>query len=336
MRLVEIIGGGLAGLALGRALLREGVAVELHEAQDYPRHRVCGEFICGLREATIARLDLAAFFEDAPRHRSMAWHWKGGLLGRNTLPTPAIGLSRHTLDHRLARAFVEDGGKLETKSRIRPDEARAGRVWTTGRRVGSGEWLGLKTHCRGLALSADLEFHLGEGAYVGACPVEGGAVNVCGLFRRRPGLRAAASEWLVAYLRASGLPDLAARVEATALAGTQASVAAINFDRHPPERRMVVGDAFAMIPPFTGDGMAMAFEGADLAAPVLVDYARGVMDWEEAMAETRRRLRGRFGRRLRLACALHHFLVSAKGQACIAVAARGGFLPFRLLFRWLH
>ena len=36
---VEIIGGGLAGLALGLALQRRGVPVMVFEAHDYPRHR---------------------------------------------------------------------------------------------------------------------------------------------------------------------------------------------------------------------------------------------------------------------------------------------------------
>jgi hypothetical protein len=69
---------------------------------------------------------------------------------------------------------------------------------------------------------------------------------------------------------------------------------------------------------------------------LLVDYARGSSTWERTVVEARRRLVERFGRRLRLACVLQHLLVTRKGQACVAVAARGGFLPFRLLFRWLH
>ena len=55
---VEIVGGGLAGLSLGLALRRAGVPVTLHEAGEYPRHRVCGEFIAGLDERTRARLGL--------------------------------------------------------------------------------------------------------------------------------------------------------------------------------------------------------------------------------------------------------------------------------------
>ena len=57
-RLIEIIGGGLAGLSLGIALRRAGVPVALHEAGAYPRHRVCGEFIAGLEGSTIERLGL--------------------------------------------------------------------------------------------------------------------------------------------------------------------------------------------------------------------------------------------------------------------------------------
>src|SRR3954469_12996095 len=70
---VEIIGGGLAGLSLGLALRRQGVPVVLHEAGDYPRHRVCGEFITGLADATIDRLGLRPALADALRHHEVAW-----------------------------------------------------------------------------------------------------------------------------------------------------------------------------------------------------------------------------------------------------------------------
>ena len=45
---VRIVGGGLAGLSLGIGLRRAGVSTEIFEAGDYPRHRVCGEFVTGL------------------------------------------------------------------------------------------------------------------------------------------------------------------------------------------------------------------------------------------------------------------------------------------------
>ena len=44
---ITIVGGGLAGLTLGIGLRQRGVPVTIQEVGNYPRHRVCGEFICG-------------------------------------------------------------------------------------------------------------------------------------------------------------------------------------------------------------------------------------------------------------------------------------------------
>ncbi|HZI32692.1 MAG TPA: NAD(P)-binding protein, partial [Candidatus Binatia bacterium] len=44
---ITIVGGGLAGLTLGIGLRRRDVPVTILEAGEYPRHRVCGEFISG-------------------------------------------------------------------------------------------------------------------------------------------------------------------------------------------------------------------------------------------------------------------------------------------------
>ena len=48
MREIEIVGGGLSGLSLGIYLRRRGVPVRILEAGAYPRHKVCGEFVCGV------------------------------------------------------------------------------------------------------------------------------------------------------------------------------------------------------------------------------------------------------------------------------------------------
>ena len=51
-RPIEVVGGGVAGLALGLALRRANIPVTVYEAGDFPRHRVCGEFISGLDDRT--------------------------------------------------------------------------------------------------------------------------------------------------------------------------------------------------------------------------------------------------------------------------------------------
>ena len=42
---LAIVGGGLAGLALSIQIAREGYRVILFEKEQYPLHRVCGEYI---------------------------------------------------------------------------------------------------------------------------------------------------------------------------------------------------------------------------------------------------------------------------------------------------
>src|SRR4051812_43980148 len=184
-RPIEIIGGGLAGLSLGIALRRADVPVTLHEAGDYPRHRVCGEFITGLSQSTIERLELGPALHGALRHEEVAWSIGSERPRIQRLPMAALGLSRYALDARLADSFVEAGGELRTHSRVADRENRAGRVFAQGRRRAlTAGWIGLKVHVRRIALARDLEMHVGEQCYVGLSRVEDGAVNVCGLFRR--------------------------------------------------------------------------------------------------------------------------------------------------------
>ncbi|MBC8040519.1 MAG: NAD(P)-binding protein, partial [Opitutaceae bacterium] len=257
IRAVEIIGGGLAGLSLGLALRRADVPVTLIEAGTYPRHRVCGEFITGLTPATIDRLGLAPFLADARLHREVTWFLREKPLRHQTLPEPAYALSRNSLDERLATAFTDAGGVLHTHTRADLTATPDGRVFATGRRPARPEWIGLKCHALALPLVSELELHLGDHAYVGLCAVEDNRVNVSGLFRIRAGLKNLARESaLLTYLRATGLAALADRLTSASIdPDSYSAVAGLGFSK-PPTRadRLVIGDTYAMIPPFTGHG----------------------------------------------------------------------------------
>lgn len=336
---IEIIGGGLAGLSLGLALRRSGVDVTIFEAGNYPRHRVCGEFITGLAPATIARLGLAPFLADALHHNEVAWFLDDAARPARiqTLPSPALGLSRHALDARLAAAFVAAGGDLRTGTRVTDLAPRAGRIFATGRRRGNSTWMGLKIHARGFTLSRDLELHLGENAYVGLARVETGEVNICGLFRRRA-LCAKGANLLLGYLQAAGLATLAARLAASELdTASFCAVAAVSFDgRVPASDRVCLGDACAMIPPFTGNGMAMAFQSADLALDPLLAFARGEQPWTQTSRAIHTALRREFRVRLATADALHPFLLAPPRQSILRSLNRARLLPLRPLYAALH
>ena len=130
---VEIVGGGLAGLGLALGLRQADIPVVLHEAGDYPRHRVCGEFITSLDDLTIERLALGPHLADALPATSVSWFRQGALAHHHDLPEPARCLSRYTLDQRLATAMRTAGGTLLPQSRHSLEPA-AGRLITAGRR----------------------------------------------------------------------------------------------------------------------------------------------------------------------------------------------------------
>jgi 2-polyprenyl-6-methoxyphenol hydroxylase-like FAD-dependent oxidoreductase len=336
-RPIEIIGGGLAGLSLGLALRRRGIDVTILEAGNYPRHRVCGEFITGLSASTRTRLGLDPFLSGAAPNREVGWFFRGVPARHQRLPSLAPGLSRHVLDTRLADAFVAAGGRLLTNTRAVDCHDVPGRVVATGRRRSSSRWLGLKIHARALALERDLEVHLGDHAYVGLTRIEDGRVNICGLFRRRE-IAAKGIELLLDYLRASSLDSLAERLSRTELDETSfCAVAAVDFDRRvQPSKEVRLGDTLAMIPPFTGHGMAMAFQGAEVALAPLIAYARGEEEWPDTRRIVYEALRRRFRLRLASAGALHSFLLKPSRQGWLGALNRARLLPLGPLYAALH
>jgi len=333
--MISIAGGGLAGLSLGIGLRQRGIPVTIHESGTYPRHRVCGEFISGVTPATLRSLGIADLFASARSQITSSWYVRQRLIARQDLPTPALGLSRHCLDESLRERFESLGGVLQSPSRLSclPQE---GLVWSTGRRPAKSPWIGLKCHVEGLTMAEDLEMHLGHGAYVGLARVENNVTNVCGLFRIRREI--GSSNTLLDYLAASGLENLAERLRsADVRPGSFSAVAGfqLGWQKNPADL-FAIGDSLAMIPPFTGNGMSMAFESAETALDPLQVYAQGCTAWSEAVRTTKKRLVRRFAARLFLARSLHPFLTSSLGQAFFATSAHTGLLPFRACFQLLR
>ena len=334
MKEIEIAGGGLAGLSLGIALRERGVPVLLREASCYPRHRVCGEFINGVTSETLENLGIAEIFQDALVHHSTRWWMGGRRILEAKLARPALGMSRWEMDERLRGRFEELGGRLETHDRVR-HEAREGLVWAAGRYLEKkSDLLGLKGHFEGVDVEGFLEMHIGDGSYVGLTPIraDGSRVNVCGLFKT--GLRAKGGNPVVEALRRCGLEMLAERLAEGVM--DPASLTGISgFElggQGGVDGVCSLGDAERMIPPFTGNGMSMAFESAECALPHVMRYCRGELQWKQLVLEVRDSLHLRFRKRVKLALHLHRCLTHEAGRKILSAASVAGVLPFA----WLH
>jgi flavin-dependent dehydrogenase len=336
-KVVSIGGGGLAGLSLGIALRQTRTPVILHEAGIYPRHRVCGEFISGVSPATLETLGIADLVQDAKRHGSSAWYFRDRKVYSTRLPS-ALGISRLTLDERLAVRFRELDGILKVSSRLK-EKSGAGIVWCVGRKPMRGRWIGLKCHVAGLDLSADLEMHLAANGYIGLASIGDGKVNVCGLFRLEPKLGGKGIRTLERYLHAGRLEGIASRIfSADVDEGSFLGVAGFCLGRPPTDSDSILtlGDAWGMIPPFTGNGMSMAFESAAIALEPLRNWQCGRETWEQALSRIQQTLAQRFARRMFWARMMHPFLTTATGQAFFTMVSRAGLLPFKACVQAVH
>jgi len=339
MKPVTIVGGGLAGLSLGIALRRRQVPVTIHDAGTYPRHRVCGEFICGIRKETLEMLGVDSIFEGSHLHRTIAFFHRGKPVLHATIPRPALGLSRYILDHRLARKFESLGGDLHPGSKIsNAVEGEAGWVWAAGRHVEKSPWIGLKMHLRNIETSADLELHLGNHGYVGISAVEGGRFNVCGLFYKRREIRGKKLELLPAYLEASSLGYLSGHFTADRRCPESAlGVSSVLFHKtFQHGKRCHLGDHYTVIPPFTGNGMSLAMESAALATDPLFTWCHAQRDWHSTVREIQRKIHRQTALRIRTARLLHPWIYHRAGQSILALLAKSGLLPFQRLFLMTH
>lgn len=329
---ITIAGGGLAGLSLAIGLARRGIPVEVLEASKYPRHRVCGEFISGVEGETLRELGIEEVFGDARQHHTLAWFDGGKEIHRGTLSDPALGISRYRLDLRLKELLERSGGTVQQGVRA-TRENREGEVWAAGRIATASPWIGLKSHFKEVAMVADLEMHQGPTGYAGLAGIEDGRVNVCGLFKADRSIKGHGVELLFAYLRRCGLTRLASRLkdadhDGSSFTGVSAFTLGWQPDR---EAGLSIGDAAAMIPPFTGNGMSMAFQSAAMALDPLEAWSSGTLPWDETILQVRHAQKARFSRRLKAAGTMQSMLEQPWGRSALKVLGQTKLLPFRSL-----
>jgi len=334
---ITIVGGGLAGLTLGIGLRQQGIPVTIWEAGRYPRHRVCGEFISGRGQETLARLGLREELIKAGAIAASTAIFVSGRAGSpaRPLPQPALCLSRFVLDALLANVFRERDGELRENERWRENDFGEGIVRANGRRSQSTangwHWFGMKVHARDLPLQADLEMHIVQDGYVGLTQLPDKEVDVCGLFRRSSSLGESAGRGAVGTPRptipaqvgrgvptappnSSNLPhgwrlalspnppsELCDRLANACFdQNSTCSVAGLSLlpQKAIAQRELSIGDSLTMTPPVTGNGMSMAFESAELAIEPLVAYSRGQLNWAQAQQSVALACDRAFSRRL--------------------------------------
>jgi menaquinone-9 beta-reductase len=326
---LAIVGAGPAGSACAITAARLGASVGLFEAKDFPRHRVCGEFISAESLDVFAGLvkdvpAAAKVFEAAPvidRTRLLL----GERVIASPVSPPALSISRYDLDallwdasrragvatHSNCEALASDGdgpftlrmssGSITAKALI----VAAGRwsQFTADRTVPPGpKWIGLKAHFQEAWTEPRTDLYFFANGYCGVQPVAQDVVNVCAMVRSD---RATSLEEVCRLD-----PTLARRAANWRAIMQSVSTAPLVYRQPQPLRgnTMFVGDAAAFIDPFVGDGISIALRSGATAAQCICEFLMGTAALGEAVTLYQREYSRQFAPLLSAASRVRYLL----------------------------
>jgi menaquinone-9 beta-reductase len=113
-----IIGGGVAGLSLAILLAKDGKKVILFEKENYPFHKVCGEYISNESVKFINKLGVDLSNYNLPRMDSLFLSSISGIAIKRNLSVGGVGFSRYELDNLLYQTAIVGGVEVRTKTKV--------------------------------------------------------------------------------------------------------------------------------------------------------------------------------------------------------------------------
>ena len=204
---VGIMGGGLAGLTAAIHLSQKGLKTTVFEKQQYPFHKVCGEYVSNevLPYLNNLKIDIAGL-QPAKIDRLQFGTLAGESLDLQ-LPLGGLGISRFCLDHFLYQKAKENGVQFEcctvenvvfsnnnfqiatnhpetfeTKIAIGAYGKRSGLDKQLKRKfiAQKSPWLAVKMHFENNRFPSNVvALQHFDGGYCGLSKTETGAVNFC-------------------------------------------------------------------------------------------------------------------------------------------------------------
>ena len=358
-----VIGAGVAGSGMAYALAKRGWNVVLLDKAKFPRHKACGEFLSPESQSTLRAwgLDGAVQACGPAAMTAVRLHTERGASLEVPLSAEAMGISRFALDSVLQASAAEAGARLlegysvtsvlSSESGYRVECINSNKqklaihariaIGAGGRRMGNllrerrpeipvSSYIGIKSHFTRSDRMPIVDLYFFRGGYLGIAPVERDRFNVAAIVRRSvyPKLPASAAIERILGEATRRIPALKERLAGAApIPGTEAAAYPVTISSGPCawSGMPLIGDAAAVIPPFCGDGMAMALRSAELCAPHADAYLRGeatLSQWRDVYT---RQLEQHLGDALRWGSRLERML-SRPGFASLLLRV-GRFAP---------
>ena len=312
---VIIVGSGPAGGLAAILLARKKLRVLLVDKQSFPRSKVCG---CCLNGNAVSTLEEAGLSHILSENQAVAVRKMclGSKKTHLTFPLQRqMVLSRERLDSSLiSEAMIEGAFFLDTTlaelGQLTPSSREVFlkqgdiQILSSAKIVLAADGLGgrllvrknITTHLAsnstrlgaGVTILDPPDFFKngtlfmtsGNGGYVGLVRLEDGRLDLAAAFDpiaiKKHGSMGALAKSL---LQEMNWP-LPLDIETAPWRGTPALTG--HIEQVASERLFVIGDAAGYIEPFTGEGMAWAFTGANFVAPLI---AKGAACWEPGLAK---------------------------------------------------
>ena len=298
---ILIIGGGLAGLVSAIHLSKAGLSVILIEKNEYPRHKVCGEFISNEVLPYLQYLDADPLTIGAKKIYRLLLSTVHGKTIETKLPMGGFGISRYSLDHFLFQKAVQNNCKIIQDAVVDVQFAddmfsittKGGKAFTAKMVIGAygkrskldvkldrefiknkSPFIGVKTHLKGDFPEDLVALHNFKGGYCGVSQVENGNLNVCFManyktFQQYKNIDAYKQEVLYKNKHLKAVFE-----NSTPVFEEPLTISQISFSNKSPVEQHILmcGDAAGMIHPLSGNGMAIAIHSAKIASELLVNY----------------------------------------------------------------
>ncbi|HWB24305.1 MAG TPA: NAD(P)/FAD-dependent oxidoreductase [Chitinophagaceae bacterium] len=309
---VAIAGGGLAGLTLAIQCAGAGCSVLLIEKEQYPFHKVCGEYISMESYAFLQRIGLPLGAWDLPVIDTLQTSDIKGNVYNFSLPLGGFGISRYKMDNALYKLAVEKGVNVITQTRVTAIlfangqfavETGAGcfvarcavgsfgkrsnldvkwqRSFVTSKPSRLNNYVGVKYHVRYPQQKNVIALHNFHNGYCGISNIEDGLCCLCYLTTaenlRRGGnnIRQMEKDILMQNPHLRKIFSEADFVYKEPLTIAQVSFAKKSIVH---DHVLMVGDAAGMIAPLCGNGMSMAMHAGKLAFENINDFLQGRID----------------------------------------------------------
>lgn len=298
---VIIIGGGLAGLTSAIHLSKLGLQVTLIEKNEFPKHKVCGEYISNEVLPYLKWLDLNIAELHPSNITKLQFSTGNGKTIYSNLPLGGFGISRYALDEFLYKKAIANGSKIiqETVETI-VFKDNLFTVTTSDNTILKAEivigafgkrsnidqklnrnfirkkapWLAVKAHYSGDFPDNLVGLHNFKGGYCGVSKVENDRINICYLadyetFKQYKNIEDYQKQVV------SQNPHLKAIFENyTLLFEKPLTISQISFEKKEAVENhiLMIGDTAGLIHPLCGNGMAIAIHSAKIVSELIYNY----------------------------------------------------------------